>query len=595
MAIYDFSLKTQSKVSMTILSVAKTAHISVLGWMDLDPSLENGSDFGYAEVLAYKLKISVYDITGGGAVYERTLTEANSSLTDETSWQLHLEDGHIMSYSSSFAQGGYFPPDTFAIFATDGECSFHLKYLSTEVFPPSPKKEYATQQISLYFPEVTCSVLLQSPLYNLALPASVTAYTTFIEALPFRQSYSPTYVTLGGLAEAPTGILLSSDTILENAPSSTSVGLLDATTVNGIPPLGFTYSILSGGDKFSLTPVPATLPDVPEQAELKSSVVFDYESATSHNVTIRCVGAGDLYYDQVLAVGVTNVAEAPSNLSLTSSTVPENSSVGTTVGTFVPTGGVAPFVYSLVSGTGSTDNSSFTVDGNALKVNDASFDFETKTQYFIRARAASGGESFDKELTITITNVNEVPTNVTLTSSTIAENNAVNAVIGTLNTTDPDAGNTFTYTILEVADHAAFNVNGNQLRASVSFDYENKSSYAITVRSTDQGGLFFDKELTITITNVSEGIDLDPESVDVEVLPSGIAIATVSVNPITSNVLLNGQPLPEGSVLRNSTDGQKFLKSGPGVNDFGAIEISPKTAWNLSEAGDAAWSYLQDK
>ena len=41
------------------------------------------------------------------------------------------------------------------------------------------------------------------------------------------------------------------------------------------------------------------------------------------------------------------------------------------------------FTYSLVSGTGSTDNASFTISGNQL-LTAASFDFEAKNSYSIR-------------------------------------------------------------------------------------------------------------------------------------------------------------------------------------------------------------------
>ncbi|MDM3851296.1 MAG: hypothetical protein PT119_15270, partial [Aphanizomenon gracile PMC627.10] len=43
---------------------------------------------------------------------------------------------------------------------------------------------------------------------------------------------------------------------------------------------------------------------------------------------------------------------------------------------------------------------------------------------------------------------NQAPTNITLNNSTIAENQAINTVVGNFTTTDPDEGNTFTYTLI---------------------------------------------------------------------------------------------------------------------------------------------------
>ena len=62
------------------------------------------------------------------------------------------------------------------------------------------------------------------------------------------------------------------------------------------------------------------------------------------------------------------------------------------------------FTYTLVSGTGSTDNAKFTIAGNQLKAA-ASFDFEKKKTYTIRVRVTdAAGLSFEKTFTINVTN-----------------------------------------------------------------------------------------------------------------------------------------------------------------------------------------------
>lgn len=92
------------------------------------------------------------------------------------------------------------------------------------------------------------------------------------------------------------------------------------------------------------------------------------------------------------------------------------------------------------------------------------------------------------------------------------------------------------------------------------------------------------------------GIELDPESPDVEVLPNGNVLASVTVDPTIEAVIFNGQPLPEGSVLRNTSTTQKFIKnSGALATDFTPIEITPKSEWSFNAVGVAAWGYLQSK
>jgi len=102
---------------------------------------------------------------------------------------------------------------------------------------------------------------------------------------------------------------------------------------------------------------------------------------------------------------------------------------------------------------------------------------------------------------------NSAPTNITLSANTIAENNDANAPVGDLITQDPNVGDTFIYTLVSGAgstDNASFKISGNQLLASEAFDFETKSNYLIRVRTTDAVGATFEKEFTITVTNVND-------------------------------------------------------------------------------------------
>ncbi|MCX5684958.1 MAG: SMP-30/gluconolactonase/LRE family protein, partial [Planctomycetota bacterium] len=102
---------------------------------------------------------------------------------------------------------------------------------------------------------------------------------------------------------------------------------------------------------------------------------------------------------------------------------------------------------------------------------------------------------------------NQAPTDIALSSATVAENLPSGTTVGTLSTTDPDAGNTFTYALVGgtgSTDNASFAVSGSTLLTAASFDYETKTSYSIRIRSTDQGGLYTEKAFTISVTNVNE-------------------------------------------------------------------------------------------
>ncbi|MRS05930.1 hypothetical protein EG832_22325, partial [bacterium] len=103
--------------------------------------------------------------------------------------------------------------------------------------------------------------------------------------------------------------------------------------------------------------------------------------------------------------------------------------------------------------------------------------------------------------------INHTPEDVVLSEISVVENSAVNTVVGTFSSLDPDTGDTFTYSLVSGigdADNASFNIVENSLRTSQIFDYETQSSYSIRVRTTDLRGLFYEKQIFITVTDVYE-------------------------------------------------------------------------------------------
>jgi VCBS repeat-containing protein len=122
------------------------------------------------------------------------------------------------------------------------------------------------------------------------------------------------------------------------------------------------------------------------------------------------------------------------------------------------------------------------------------------------ASSTAVGRTLDATSAI-ITLQNRTPTDVTLSGSSVAENQPVNTVVGSLSTTDPDTGNTFTYSLVNgtgATDNGVFAIVGSQLQTAAVFNYEVKNSYSIRVRSTDQGGLSTEKVFSIAVTNVNE-------------------------------------------------------------------------------------------
>jgi hypothetical protein len=118
----------------------------------------------------------------------------------------------------------------------------------------------------------------------------------------------------------------------------------------------------------------------------------------------------------------------------------------------------------------------------------------------------AGGQSV-AALSLVTFDVSQVPTDISLSASSIAENNLVNAVVGSLSTIDPDSSDAHSYSLVAGvgdSDNASFNISENSLRANGTLDYQSKSSYSVRVRSTDLGGNTFEKVFEVSVTDVNE-------------------------------------------------------------------------------------------
>ncbi|MDJ0843582.1 MAG: Calx-beta domain-containing protein, partial [Crocosphaera sp.] len=116
----------------------------------------------------------------------------------------------------------------------------------------------------------------------------------------------------------------------------------------------------------------------------------------------------------------------------------------------------------------------------------------------------------DNQATATIINKqmsNQSPTNIQLSHGRIREHESIGTIIGELITTDPDVGDTFTYTLVSGTgsrDNHLFSIDNNQLKLNGTLNYETKNRHVVRVRTTDQDGLFFERLVEIFVDDGNE-------------------------------------------------------------------------------------------
>ncbi len=126
---------------------------------------------------------------------------------------------------------------------------------------------------------------------------------------------------------------------------------------------------------------------------------------------------------------------------------------------------------------------------------------------------------------------NSAPTDIALSGDgTLDEDAAIGTVVGLLSATDPDPGDTASFSILADPD-GKFVIAGDELQLAAGLDFEASGSHSVTVRVTDGGGNSYDEVFVIGVGDVNEaptGIALDNASVDENL--AGAAIGTLAVS-----------------------------------------------------------------
>jgi len=119
---------------------------------------------------------------------------------------------------------------------------------------------------------------------------------------------------------------------------------------------------------------------------------------------------------------------------------------------------------------------------------------------------SDGTNETEYNFTITVSNTNDTPTNISISANTLPENSTIGTIIADLNTTDIDVVDTHTYSFCGGTNDGNFTISGSELKSNAIFDYETTTSQIVCIRTTDSGSVTFDKNITITITNIDESV-----------------------------------------------------------------------------------------
>lgn len=251
---------------------------------------------------------------------------------------------------------------------------------------------------------------------------------------------------------------------------------------------------------------------------------------------------------------------APTDITVSALTISENTSTPTVIGTVTTTDADS------TSHTYTVSDTRFEVVGGELRLKTGnSLNFEivkgagTTATITMDITALDGsGNSYTEAFTITVADVNDAPSSISLATAMVRENDA-GAVIGTLSSVDEDAADTVSYSVSD----ARFEVVGDQLKlkAGVSLDFEAAATINIDVTATDAGGLTFTQQFTITVEDVTElsGFTL-----------TGIAVGDFSGWSVSNLGDVNGDGIDDIIIGAYWADPNALSKAGQSYVVFGS-------------------------
>ena len=307
---------------------------------------------------------------------------------------------------------------------------------------------------------------------------------------------------------AVTDVDASANTVAEDAILGTAVGITasanDADATNN----AITYSLDdNAGGLFAIDG---------NTGVITVNAALDFETATSHIVTVRATSADGSFATQSFTIQVTDVNEtgvtAISDADATADFVLENAANGTAVGVTAFANDPDPsdmVSYSLDDDAGGR----FSVDSNTGVVTVAGgIDREAAGTYNITVRATSTDTSTTTRVfTITIGDVDEFDvgavTDVDASANTVAEDAILGTAVGiTASANDADAtNNAITYSLDDNAG-GLFAIDGSTgvITVNAALDFETATSHIVTVRATSADGSFATQSFTIQVTDVNE-------------------------------------------------------------------------------------------
>ncbi|MFH1119554.1 MAG: cadherin domain-containing protein [Bacteroidota bacterium] len=336
-------------------------------------------------------------------------------------------------------------------------------------------------------------------------------------------------VTLMNVNEAPSMAGNQNLSVGEHAAPGTYIGTSNAVDPDAGQTLS--YSIVSGNTNNAFA-ISATTGIITVSGNI------NFETTSQYSITVRASDNGTpaLWSEQLNTIQVNDVNEQPviNNQGFTAASFAPN---GTLIGTVIATDPDLnqTLTYSIQSG---NTNGAFALNAStgALTVaNSSALNPETNPAFTISVRVQDNGNPLMfsvASVTVTINGQNSAPV-IAPQAFTINENLPAGSIVGTVQASDPNAGQTLVFSIVSGNSGNAFIISQSGILSvsnAQAIDFETNPSFTLMVKVADNGSpaLWAQAAVTVTVVNVNDPPVMQPQTyVAKENIPSGRYVCKV--------------------------------------------------------------------
>lgn len=358
----------------------------------------------------------------------------------------------------------------------------------------------------------------------------------------------------------PPVIQNQSFSVPENSVNSTVVGQIVASDPNAGQTL--TYAITSGnaGGAFAINPSTGVL-------TVADSQLLNFETTPQFTMQVTVTDNLNASSSANVTISLQDVNEQPSSGDQ-GFNIDENAANGTLVGTILASDPDQNQVLSYFITSGNTNNA-FSINSQTGEICVASSSALVNMSTFnLTINVRDNGTpvmSIDCQATITVNQVNMPPVIQNQTFN-VNENTPQGTTIGVLQASDPNAGQTLTFTIISGNSNNAFALSPSGVLSvanSSALNYEQLSSVTLTISVTDNGNPAASSQasVVVAIADINENPYI-PAGQNYSVAytaPQGTVIGTVSASDPDYNQSLTY------SIINGNSSGAFTINSATGV------------------------------